>query len=172
VETVGTLGAGDDPGELGRVPLRPARDRRVRLCDPAAAGADHVDAREDAAAQVRMRRIDARVEERNRDAGAVETGDLQVGDRRGKHAAAVRLRGLRRVRDTHRVDPLDLAVVIEQCGGRGVETRREPVEHARVAVLGSDPCADGSEPREELLLQRDGRCGPGTHLLLRRASPC
>ena len=144
------------------MPLRPTRDRRVRLRNPAAAGVDDVDAREDAAAKVRMRRVDARVEERDRHSRAVETRDLQVGDRGGKDAAAVRLRGLRGVGDAHRVDPLDLAVMFEQGGRRRVETRREAVEHARVAVLGSDPRPDGREPREELLLQGDSRRGPGT----------
>ena len=52
----------------------------------------------------------------------------------------------------------------------GIETSREAVEYARVAVLGSDPRTDGGEPREELLLLRDGGGRPRAHLLLRRPS--
>ena len=169
VQAVRTLGPGDDPGELGRVALRPTRNRRVRLRDSAAAGVDDVDAREHAAAQVGMGRIDARVEQRDRDAGAVETRDLEIGDRRRKHAA-LRLGGLRWIGDPHRVDAHDLAVAIEQRSGRGIQTGREAVEHACVAVLGSDPRPDRSEPREELLLLRDRSGRPRAHLRLRRSS--
>ena len=60
----------------------------MRLGDPAAPGVDDVDAREDAPAQIGMRRIDAGVEKRDRHAGAVEPCDLEIGDRRRQHAAS------------------------------------------------------------------------------------
>ena len=122
----------------------------------------------DATPEVRMRGVDARVEQRDGDARAVETVDLEVGDGRRQHASA-RLGRLRRVRDPHRVDPRDLAVALEEGRRRRVEPRREPVDHARVAVLGRDPRADRREPCEELLLLCDGRGRPRAHLLLGHA---
>ena len=168
MQPVRALDAGDDAGELGRMALRTSRNRRVRLRDSTAAGIDHVDTREHAAAQVGMGRVDARVEQRDRDAGAVETRNLEIGNRRRQHAAL--LGGLRRICDPHRVDAHDLAVAIEQRGGRGIQTGREAVDHAGIAVLGGDPRPDRSEPGEELLLLRDGSSRPRAHLRFRRSS--
>ena len=89
-----------------------------------------------------MRWVDARVEQRNGDARAVEPVDLEVGDGSRQHAALARLGRLRRICDPHGIDPHDLAVVLEERGRRRVEPRRESVDHARVAVLGRNPRAN------------------------------
>ena len=87
VQAPGPVRAGDDPGELGPVPLRTARNRRMRLGDAAAPRGDHVDARTDALPEVGMREIDARVEQRDRDAAPVEAGNLEPAARAdGGHA--------------------------------------------------------------------------------------
>ena len=114
--------------------------------------------------------IDARVQERDRHAGAVETRDLEVGDGRGEHASG--LRGLRRVGDADRVDAHHLAIGVEERERRRVEARGEPVDDARVPVLRRDPRADSREAREELVLLRDSHGRPRTHLLLRCFPSC
>ena len=77
--------------------------------------------------EVRVRRVDAGVEQRDGHAGAVETRDLEVRDRRRRSTPPASAR-LRRVRDPHREDARDLAIVVEQRERRRVEARREAVD--------------------------------------------
>ena len=92
--------------------LRAPGNRRVRLGDATAARIQNVDAGEHAAPEIRMRGIDAGVEECHGHAGSIEARDLEVGDRSGQYAAV--LRGLCRIRDPDGEDPRDLAVVVEK----------------------------------------------------------
>ena len=74
-----------------------------------------------------MRRIDAGVEERDGDPGAVEAGDLEVGDGDGRTPPSSDSERLRRICDPDRVDADDLAVVDRAArarSGRGAPRSR------------------------------------------------
>ena len=71
--------ADEDAGELRPVPLELRAVLRVRARGRVAAAFEHVDARKHAAVEVGMRRVDAGVEQRDRDAVTVEAGHADVG---------------------------------------------------------------------------------------------
>ena len=82
VQAVGSFRPRDDPGELRGMALRSPGDGRVRLRNSTAPRVEDVDTRQDATAEVRMGRIDPRVEQRHGHAGAVEAGHLRGPRRR------------------------------------------------------------------------------------------
>ena len=166
VEPSRAIRPGDDPCELGAMALGPAGNRRMRLCDATAPGVDDIDARENAAAEVGVRRVDSGVEQRDGHAGAVETRDLQIRDRRRQDST--RLVGLGWVCDPHRKHADDLSIVVEKCERRRVESRREPVDHPGVPVLGRNSRTRSGQAGEELLLLADGGSCPRAHVSLCR----
>ena len=169
VQSTGPVGAGHDPGELRPVPLRPPRDRRMGLCDRAAAGSDDVDAGHDARTEERVRLVDTRVEERDDDSAAVDSRHSQPRHGRGNgdrdSGADVGGRG---VRDAHGVDRHHLAVALEQLERRRVEPGGDGVQDPDVAVFGGDLSAARRHPPQELLLRAPGGRGPTPHLHVRR----
>ena len=158
------------PLDLGRIA---GADRGERARIPA----DHVDPAEHAPAEVGHRRIDAGVEQRDRDAAAVQTGNVDPGPMPGcgpEIGAREHTRGdRRRIRDPHRIDPGDVRVALEQRDGAGVDDGREAVEDAGEAVVGVQrdplPRKAGDETplgrergrRPPALLLRGGRAARG-----------
>ncbi len=133
--------------------LRPARNRRMGLRHRTATRVDQVDAGKQAPAQVRVRRIDTGIEERDRYSGAVEAGNLEPPHRRRRDIQ--RLGNLRGERGPNRVDGRDLAVAGHERERGRIEARRESVQHAHVAIVGRDASSRGRHPGEKLLLHPD-----------------
>ena len=104
---------GDDARKLGPVPLRTSRHERVGLSDAAASGSDHVDSREHAVREVRVRGIDPGIEERDRDSAPVLARHRETRERGRRHGTRTLVHG-HRISDPHRIHPLDLVVTVEQ----------------------------------------------------------
>jgi len=150
--------ADEQPGELGAVvlDLRGVLWVRARRC--VVALVDEVEPGQDPTAQVRVREIDAGVEQRDRHAAAVVAGQLDGGPvaaRRVERARREqRLGHRRRIGGAHWVDACDLRQVLEQRDSARVERGCEAVEHARVAEVGPDGDPLRRERRQDLLLRR------------------
>ena len=159
VQAAGAAGAGEEPGELGAVPLdlrRVAAGSRARLAS--SLPFDDVEPRQDLSAEIRMGEVDAGVEQRDRDAAAV----VARAARRGPVAASRpnafdassasddARPGTRRGPGRR---PTTSGIVLEQRDRARVESRREAVEHARVAEVGLHVDAVRRERRQHLLLR-------------------
>ena len=122
-----------------------------------------------------MHEIDARVEQRHRDACAREAGNADVGPpAAGNAAEVVDAAGIDRGRDRrpHGEHSLHVGVADSDRERAGIERRREAVEHAVVRVLGLDRSALEREPREHLALRRPRGGRPGALLLLGGDAAC
>ena len=127
---------------------------------------DQVDTGKQAPAQVRVRRIDTGIEERDRHSGAVEAGNLQAPHRRRRDIQ--RFGNLRGERGPNRIDSRNLAVAGHESERGRIEARRESVQHAHVAIVGRHASSRGRHPGKKLLLYPDRGPGPPAHLRLRR----
>ena len=176
VDPARAASAGDQPGQLGSVPLEPRRLVRVRAGDPAALGVEHVEPVQQPVADERMRDVDAGVEKRDGDAAAVEArdADLRAAAPAGRERvarAAPRARERSRVGGPNRIDAEHVRVPLEQRERASVDRRREAVERARVDEVRHQLDALAREPRGDLLLRRQCPGRPLAHRRLgRRAS--
>ena len=122
------------------------------------AAADDVDAVANPTAKVRLRTVDAGVEERDGDTAAVEAGQRDL-----EAVAAPRLEvplvedmggNRRRKGAPHRVHALHLRQPLEDRDGARVERGREADDHALEGVVGRDRQALDAELRQHELLCR------------------
>ena len=123
--------ADEDAGELGSVPLELGLVVGVRRGEREVAPADDVDAVLDAAAQIGLRAVDARVEQRDRDASPVEarqrdveTGPLPGWKSRSRRSDDETRRGERRA---HGVDALHLGRRSSSAIARGSSAAEKPL---------------------------------------------
>ena len=158
------------------VPCRSGRPGcgRVLLRVGVAPGLEHVQAGQEAPLQERVARVDAGVEQRDRDAGAIDARERDLDPSsapRREHVGLedrTVLRHGRRVRRADGEHPLHRRVSLERGQEPGIEGRREPVQHAHVGLLGLDRDAAEGEPCDRPLLGVARGRRPGPHLDLAR----
>ena len=164
--------ADEQAGELGAVPLEAGRVVGAGLRLGILVSVDHVEALAHLPEHVRMVRLDAGVEQRDRHAGPVEARQLDGGpgtDARRQLAFLDQCRGRRsRVRDAHGIDACDLRSALEVGDGAGIERRGEAGQHAGVAVLWLDLHALPGEPCDEQVVGGERGRGPAPLLRLGR----
>ena len=168
-------GADKQSRHLRPVPLEPGRivglrrGKRVKV-----AVAEDVDPVLDSSPEERLGPVDARVEQRDRDAAAVEP---RQHDLRAMRSAACKLvlrqqlgRDRGGVSDPHRVNAGDLPLPLEERDGLRVECGGKAVDDPRVVVI--DPHLDPvlSERGQDLLLRREGGRRPLPLLRVGRAA--
>jgi hypothetical protein len=160
------------------VPLEVAAVARARRRERVLLPVDDVDSLLDAAAQDGLGRVDTRVEERDRDAAAVEAGQGHV--RPSPRPGPERVLEARRVdggiRGADRVDPLDLRRPLEQRDRPGIERRGEAVQDPRVVERRLDVRTLEAHAGDELPLRSEGRTRPRAllpvaHAPARRGDP-
>ena len=135
----------------------------MRLRDPTAPRIDDVDARKTRCREVRVRRVDARCRAARRSRPCRRDPRS-----RGRPTTDGSTPSTRRPAPDRRSEP-GRRLTTSRSRSRsaadvGIQSRREPVDDARVAVLGRDPRPDRSQAGEELLLLRDGGGRPRAHL--------
>jgi hypothetical protein len=139
-----TARADDHSGQLRAMTLELSRVVGLRRGGGRAAlgVAEQVDAAANLADEVRVPRVDARVEERDRNAASVEAGQDEVGSppatRREGRALELRLGNRRRVGGADGVNAAHVRCPFDERDRPRVERGREPVDHARVRELGRD----------------------------------
>ena len=158
--------------ELRPVPLDACGLLRMLARECATVRIEHVDAVGHAAAEVRVRRIHAGVEQGDRHSGAVVAG--RDGARAPpaplcEGAARQRLRGERgRIGGAHRIDADHVIVAFEQGQPTRVDRRGETVERVRVDEVRDEPNTLPRELRRDLLLPGERRGRPVAHVRLAR----
>ena len=166
----------DEAGELCPVALRAARLGRVLLRGRVAPRVDHVEPRQQPPLQERVPRVDAGVEQRDRDAGAVEPRQLDLGPTtapRGEHVGLEdrAVRGDRRwIGSPDGEHALDGRVTLQRGEQPRVERGGEAVQDADVRLLGLHRDAAERETRDRAVLRVAGGGRPDTHLQLAGAA--
>ena len=160
----GPLAPHDDPGELGPVALELRLVVGMRRSEREVAPADDVDAVLDPPTQVRLRTVDAGVEQRDGDAAPVEARERDVeavpAARLEVALAEQRRRDGRGEGRPHRVDALHFRQPLEDRDRARVERRGEPGEHALERVVGRDREPLHAELGQDELLGRPGLRSP------------
>ena len=169
------LGADEQAGELGPVPLETGRVLGARLGTGVGARVDGVVAGEHLAEDVRLLRVDARVQERDRDSAAVEARQRDSGPGADARREPALLDQARRdggrIRDADRIHARHLGRTLEIGDRARVERSREAGHDAGVAVLRLDQHALLREARDQEVVGGERRRGPLPLLRLGRLSP-